>query len=293
MPATSRISSSKSSPPSRASPSDAIRIELPALERDRGGVERAAAEVVDHDVALGALLLGLAEVAMGELDRGRGGLVDQADRQEPRAPERLQGQPALARRRVRRHGDHHLERLARSELEVRALEQALAQAREEGGRELERGHPRQAGDRRIGNQRPDGALDRADRVLGGAIGERARGLPPDQELAAPHRRDPGDVLAKLATIVEARERVPAITHGGHHGPGGAEIDAEPHAARMHEPIAGGELTRWRADSLASAPQPELTSHAPSGPRHAVPYTSSGRPPTSAIIRNSRHSRPRW
>ena len=118
------------------------------------------------------------------------GSLSSADRREPGAPERLERQPALARCRVRRHRDHRPRAAAWIE-RGSSDRRATRAAREERGDQLERGDARQARGRRACAL--DLALDRANRVLGGALGERARGLPADEQLAIAHRGDARDV----------------------------------------------------------------------------------------------------
>ena len=80
-------------------PSVAMSSKRRSCSDTRRRVEGAAAQVVDHDVALGAALADRAQVAVRELDGRRGRLVDHAERLEAARRERLERQLALAGRR--------------------------------------------------------------------------------------------------------------------------------------------------------------------------------------------------
>ncbi len=145
---------------------------------------------------------------MRELDRRGGRLVQHADRGEAGAAEGFEREPALARRRVGRDGHHRLDRAVRAHAgHVRVRDDRGAQLREKRRHERERGDAGQARHRRIGGERRGRALDRLDRVIGLARGERARGIPADDELAADDCRDAWHVPARLVAIVERGDRI--------------------------------------------------------------------------------------
>ncbi len=249
------------------------QLEVPALQRHRRGVEGAAAEVVDHDVLLGALAAEL-EVAVGEVEGARGRLVEQAERREARAAQRLERQPALPRRRVGRHRRHHLERCVGIEVERAAFAQRRAQLDEERGRQPERGDARQPRHRRVGRQRADRPLDRSDRVGGRTVGQRPRRRPAHDQRAVLPRRDAGHVVAELAVVVEHRQRVPAVLHRRHHRPRGPKVDPEPHAPTMPQPRAGRDFSAAGGGPTSTSPEPPRKHERPGrGPEARIDTSS--------------------
>ena len=105
---------SKLSPPRWLSPFVAFDLEDALAELEHGHVERAAAEVEDEDHLLGAFLV----EAVGE--RGRGGLVDDAQHVEAGDAAGVLGRLALRVVEVRGHGDDGVgDRLAEVRLGVR------------------------------------------------------------------------------------------------------------------------------------------------------------------------------
>ena len=92
---------SKSSPPRWVSPVGGQHFEHALADVEDGNVERAAAEVVDHDLLLGFLIHTVSQ-------RSRGRLVDDAQNLKTRNLARVLGRLALGVGEVRRHGDDRL-----------------------------------------------------------------------------------------------------------------------------------------------------------------------------------------
>ena len=127
--------SSKSSPPTSASPALAITRVGVVFHLDQRRVEGAAAEVVDQQrTARLSLALGL--LAMAELDARRRRLVEHAQHMEAGRAKGFAGQKSLVAVGVGRHADHDFERLAAIERQRGSLPQLLAERRQQLRRQL-------------------------------------------------------------------------------------------------------------------------------------------------------------
>ena len=104
----SASTASKSSPPSRLIPAVAMTSWQRAGHAQERDVERASADVVDHDVIF--LDGQRVAIAVGVLEAGGRGLVEQAEHLEARAPKRIEADEALRAVRVGGSGDEGLER---------------------------------------------------------------------------------------------------------------------------------------------------------------------------------------
>ena len=186
---------------------------------------------------------------MRVLDGGRRRLVQHAEHAKAGAVERFDREVALTRPGVGGNCDHHLERLVRLELEIRALEEQRLQAREVLRRELERRLiESELAQSIVGRTGADLALDRThDGVR--MHGESRRRFPAELETSGVAHGEPGNEFGEAMRRLEDGNRVAPARRRSDHGARRPEIDAESHAS---------ELGPHFAPAAASRPNPRAS-----------------------------------
>ncbi len=223
-----------SSPPSALSPPVDLTWKTPSVEQEDGDVEGAAAQIVDGEEPVLPLLQ-----AVGE--RGRGGLVEQAEHVEAGEPAGVLGGLALGVVEVRGHGDDGAADAA--ELVLGVALQAPSGSRRRPRPGSPRGRARGSGR----SWPPPGCGARRTRRCRGAsvsgssaprpmkrftltmvslrvLGREAQRLPADHHAAAVVVVDRGGDEPLLIAVGDHVR--PLVAHAGDQRVGGAQVDAD-------------------------------------------------------------------
>ena len=219
-------------------------LEHPLLDPENGDVEGAAAEVVHRDGALGQPLEPVGE-------RGRGGLIDDAQHVEARDAARVLGGLALIVVEVGGHRDHRLlDLLPEGDL------RALLERPEDLGRDLGRCH--------LALSHPD-----ADHLGGGDHLERQMGQLAADVLVSPSHQPldridgAGGIPDELAPRGIAHQHaLGRVRHDGGQERATIRIRDDPRHAAVnvgHQAIGGSEVNADDARHRSPAPHPALRS----------------------------------
>lgn len=201
-----------------------------AVEFDEGGVEGAAAQVVNEDGVLGG---GFFAVAVAVFDGGGRGFVQQADDLEAGLAEGFDGEEALVGVGAGGDAEHDFELFAGGDLQVGVVAEGVMETGGEFGEdEREGGDETGDGDGGVGTGVTEETFQAADDG-GGGIRLRGPGLPPVDAVAVGDTHERGVPFADFALgAFEGDNRViPAIGHGDDDARG-TEIDSQPHSARI-------------------------------------------------------------